>query len=195
MVLGILHSLSVKLCVPYSKSFCHQIISQVFFIFAGFIGLSMLYVRIFVPETKGKTIEEVQEFFSKDGNWDLLIYWTHNYVCPKMWLILRHNYADWLSVIDRNIGKWIKRSHKKDFSAIDSFKQIFDSTDDKPDDKSNDSIQRSNEWKKSITMFGVANMTQWVILYDSKNRFRKRVFFSALRVFFNFKVDSKSILN
>jgi len=66
------------------KSFCHQIISKVFFIFAGFIGLSMLYVRIFVPETKGKTIEEVQEFFSKDGNWDLLIYWTHNGVCHKM---------------------------------------------------------------------------------------------------------------
>ena len=56
------------------------------------------------------------------------------------------------------------RSQKKDFSAIDSFKQIFDSTDDKSDDnsndKSNDSIQRSNEWKKAITMFGVANMTQ-----------------------------------
>ena len=95
-------------------------------------------------------------------------------------------YADWLSVTDRNIGKWIKRSHKKDFSAIDSFKQIFDSTDDKPDDKSNDSIQRSNEWKKALTMFGVANMTQWIILYDSKNRFQKRFFFSALDVFFNF---------
>ena len=53
---------------------------------------------------------------------------------------------------------------KKDFSAIDSFKQIFDSTDDKSDDEANDqskdSIQRSNEWKKAITMFGVANITQ-----------------------------------
>ena len=56
---------------------------------------------------------------------------------------------------------------KKDFSAIDSFKQIFDSTDDKSDDESNDqrtkderskdSIQR---WKKAVTMYGVANMTQ-----------------------------------
>ena len=52
------------------------------------------------------------------------------------------------------------RPHKKDFSAIDSFKQIFDSTDDKSDDQSNNSIQRSKEWKKAITMFGVANMTQ-----------------------------------
>ena len=100
-------------------------------------------------------------------------------------------YADWLSVTDRNIGKWIKRSHKKDFSAIDSFKQIFDSTDDKPDDKSNDSIQRSNEWKKSITMFGVANMTQWVILSDSKNRSQKQ-FSSQLFVFFSIL---KSTLN
>ena len=58
------------------------------------------------------------------------------------------------------------RSQKKDFSAIDSFKQIFDSTDDKSDDESNkrskderskDSIQR---WKKAVTMYGVANMTQ-----------------------------------
>ena len=58
------------------------------------------------------------------------------------------------------------RSQKKDFSAIDSFKQIFDSTDDKSDDESNkrskderskDSIQR---WKKAVTMYGVVNMTQ-----------------------------------
>ena len=49
-----------------------------FFIFAGFIGMSILYVRMFVPETKGKTIEEVQEFFSKDGNWDHLIFRIKN---------------------------------------------------------------------------------------------------------------------
>ena len=62
-----------------SKDQCHEIIVKVFFIFAGFIGFSILYVRIFVPETKGKTIEEVQEYFSKDGNWGLLIFRIQKY--------------------------------------------------------------------------------------------------------------------
>jgi hypothetical protein len=35
-----------------------------FLLFAGFCGLTFLFVRYFVPETKGKTLEEVQLLWS-----------------------------------------------------------------------------------------------------------------------------------
>ena len=105
----------------------------------------MLYVRIFVPETKGKTIEEVQEYFSKDRNWGLLIFRIQKYDFIQNESFFVIDQLDVYSGIS-----W------QDCSTIDSFKQIFASENDKSDDD----IQRSNEWKKAITMFGLANVAQ-----------------------------------
>ena len=38
---------------------------SVFFIFATFILFSNIYLHLFVPETKDKTISEVQKFFER----------------------------------------------------------------------------------------------------------------------------------
>ncbi len=35
-----------------------------FLLFAGFCALTFVYVRLFVPETKGRTLEEIQEMWS-----------------------------------------------------------------------------------------------------------------------------------
>ena len=41
---------------------------SVFFIFAVFILCSSIYLHIFVPETKDKTISDVQKFFERKNN-------------------------------------------------------------------------------------------------------------------------------
>lgn len=41
----------------------------VFWIYAGFAALGLLFVRKFVPETKGHTLEEVEVYWSHDRHW------------------------------------------------------------------------------------------------------------------------------
>jgi SP family myo-inositol transporter-like MFS transporter 13 len=41
--------------------------SQIFFLFAGCTVLYLLIVAIFLPETKGKTLEEIEEYFEHSG--------------------------------------------------------------------------------------------------------------------------------
>jgi hypothetical protein len=41
--------------------------SQIFFLFAGCTVLYLLIVAIFLPETKGKTLEEIEEYFESSG--------------------------------------------------------------------------------------------------------------------------------
>ena len=40
-------------------------IFAIFFLFAGFTVIYLLIVAIFLPETKGKTLEEIEEYFDK----------------------------------------------------------------------------------------------------------------------------------
>jgi hypothetical protein len=41
-----------------------------FFVFAGFTMIYILTVSIFLPETKGKTLEEIEEYFETRGKPD-----------------------------------------------------------------------------------------------------------------------------
>jgi hypothetical protein len=41
-----------------------------FWLFAGFCALTFLFVRIFVPEAKGKALEEVRTLEEVEGLWD-----------------------------------------------------------------------------------------------------------------------------
>jgi MFS transporter, SP family, solute carrier family 2 (myo-inositol transporter), member 13 len=41
--------------------------STMFFVFAGFTVIYILTVSIFLPETKGKTLEEIEEYFENRG--------------------------------------------------------------------------------------------------------------------------------
>ena len=47
---------------------------SVFFIFATFILFSSIYLHFFVPETKDKTISDVQKFFERKKDWRLTIF-------------------------------------------------------------------------------------------------------------------------
>lgn len=56
-------SLTVALIFPLlSESFGSQV---TFFVFSGFIAVSFLFVLFFIPETKGKSFEEIQDMLSK----------------------------------------------------------------------------------------------------------------------------------
>ena len=65
---------------------------------------------MFVPETKGKTIEEVQEFFSKDGNWDHHIFRIKNklLILPVIsYDSLLMSHSETISIMDiGQIYKW-----------------------------------------------------------------------------------------
>jgi sugar phosphate permease len=41
--------------------------STMFFVFASFTVIYILTVAIFLPETKGKTLEEIEEYFETRG--------------------------------------------------------------------------------------------------------------------------------
>jgi MFS family permease len=42
--------------------------STIFFVFAGFTVIYFVTAAFFLPETKGKTLEEIEEYFEKAGN-------------------------------------------------------------------------------------------------------------------------------
>jgi hypothetical protein len=46
--------------------------STMFFVFAGFTAIYFVVAAVFLPETKGKTLEEIEEYFEGHGKPDLV---------------------------------------------------------------------------------------------------------------------------
>ena len=42
--------------------------STMFFVFAGFTMIYLITATFFLPETKGKTLEEIEEYFDRSGS-------------------------------------------------------------------------------------------------------------------------------
>ena len=59
---------STTLAAIFLPIVSHYGYSTMFFVFAGFTVIYFITAAVFLPETKGKTLEEIEEYFERHGS-------------------------------------------------------------------------------------------------------------------------------